>query len=231
MEPEKEIIIAMKQVSKTYEMGGETINALDQIDFTVTKGEFVSIVGPSGSGKSTLMNILGLLDLPDNGSYQLNHFDIQKMKDSQMAKMRNQTIGFVFQSFYLLPKLNAWENVQVPLIYRGCRLAEAKKMAYDVLDKVGLKGREKHLPSQLSGGQQQRVAIARALVGNPPILLADEPTGALDSKTGNEIMGILHELNQKGKTIILITHDLSIAKQAQKTVQIADGKLSDELAI
>ena len=171
------------------------------------------------------MNILGLLDIPDNGEYLLENENIGKLSDSKIAKIRNKKIGFIFQSFNLLPKLNALENVEVPLIYNGCKSKEAKKLAYEYLEKVGLKGREKHLPSQLSGGQQQRVAIARALICKPDIVLADEPTGALDSKTGIEIMNILKELNENGQTIILITHDLNIAKQAKRSIKIADGKL------
>ena len=171
------------------------------------------------------MNIWGLLDIPNNGEYLLENENIGKLSDSKIAKIRNKKIGFIFQSFNLLPKLNALENVEVPLIYKGCKSKEAKKLAYEYLEKVGLKGREKHLPSQLSGGQQQRVAIARALICKPDIVLADEPTGALDSKTGIEIMNILKELNENGQTIILITHDLNIAKQAKRSIKISDGKL------
>ena len=174
------------------------------------------------------MNVLGLLDVPDTGSYLLNGIDIGNLSDNKLAVIRNKTIGFIFQSFNLLPKLNALENVQVPLMYSGKSAKESKKIAYEYLEKVGLKGREKHLPSQLSGGQQQRVAIARALCCNPEIILADEPTGALDSKTGMEIMQMLKDLNDKGQTIILITHDLNIAHQAKRCVRISDGKLYEE---
>lgn len=179
-------------------------------------------------GKSSLMNVLGLLDVPDTGEYVLNGKDIGNLSDSKLAIIRNETIGFIFQSFNLLPRLTALENVQVPLMYNGKSGKESKKLAYEYLEKVGLKGREKHLPSQLSGGQQQRVAIARALVCNPEIILADEPTGALDSKTGMEIMEMLKELNNNGQTIILITHDLNIARQAKRCVRISDGRLYDE---
>ena len=221
-------MINIENVTKTFTMGEEIIKALDNINFKVEKGEFVSIIGPSGSGKSTLMNILGLLDVPDSGKYMLDEIDIQKAADSELAYIRNQKIGFIFQNFNLLQKLNACENVEVPLIYRGITGKESKQLAYKYLEKVGLKGREKHLPSQLSGGQQQRVAIARALVGEPEIILADEPTGALDSKTSVEIMGILKELNENGQTIIVITHDMNVAKQAKRIVKIADGKLFEE---
>ena len=221
-------MINIENVTKTFTMGEEIIKALDNINFKVEKGEFVSIIGPSGSGKSTLMNILGLLDVPDSGKYMLDEIDIQKAADSELAYIRNQKIGFIFQNFNLLQKLNACENVEVPLMYRGITGKESKQLAYKYLEKVGLKGREKHLPSQLSGGQQQRVAIARALVGEPEIILADEPTGALDSKTSVEIMGILKELNENGQTIIVITHDMNVAKQAKRIVKIADGKLFEE---
>lgn len=218
-------MIELKNVSKTYQMGNEIIHALDDVSFKVDKGEFASIVGPSGSGKSTLMNMLGFLDIPDNGQYFLNNIDIKEMTENELAVLRNKTIGFIFQSFNLLSKLNAYQNVEVPLMYKGVSGKESKKIAYEYLEKVGLKGREKHHPNQLSGGQQQRVAIARSLVCNPEIILADEPTGALDSKTGIEIMQILKDLNKQGQTIILITHDLNLAKQAKRIVRIQDGKL------
>lgn len=218
-------MIELKNVSKTYQMGNEIIHALDNVSFKVEKGEFVSIVGPSGSGKSTLMNILGLLDVPDEGEYLLNNINISDMRENELAILRNKTIGFIFQSFNLLSKLNAYQNVEVPLMYKGIAAKESRKIAYEYLEKVGLKGREKHHPNQLSGGQQQRVAIARSLVCNPEIILADEPTGALDSKTGIEILEMLRKLNEQGQTIILITHDLNLAKQAKRIVKIQDGKL------
>ena len=221
-------MINLENVTKSFTMGEEIIKALDNINFKVKKEEFVSIIGPSGSGKSTLMNILGLLDVPDSGKYILDDIDIQKAKDNDLAYIRNKKIGFIFQNFNLLQKLNAYENVEVPLMYRGLNGKKAKELAYEYLEKVGLKGREKHLPSQLSGGQQQRVAIARALAGTPEIILADEPTGALDSKTSVEIMDMLKQLNESGQTIILITHDMNVAKRAKRIVRIADRKLYEE---
>lgn len=209
-------------------MGDEKIKAIDNVNFKVEKGEFVAIIGPSGSGKSTLMNILGLLDIPDSGQYLLDNMEVNKLSDNKLAMLRNRKIGFIFQNFNLLQKLNALENVKIPLIYQGLSNKEANKLAYKFLDEVGLKDRAKHLPTQLSGGQQQRVAIARALVGNPEIILADEPTGALDSKTSIEIMNMLKNLNQNGQTIILITHDISVAKKAKRIVKISDGKLYEE---
>ena len=221
-------IIELKNVNKTFRMGDEIIKAIDNINFTVKKGEFVSIIGPSGSGKSTLMNILGLLDTPDSGEYYLDRMLIQQLSDNKLAELRNKKIGFIFQNFNLLKKMTALENVQLPLVYEGINHKDSIKMSYEYLDRVGLKGREKHLPNQLSGGQQQRVATARALVNNPEIILADEPTGALDSKTSLEIMDMLQELNQAGQTIILITHDLNVASKAKRIVRISDGKLYEE---
>lgn len=218
-------MIELKNICKSFTLGEETIKALDNINFSVKKGEFVSIIGPSGSGKSTLMNILGLLDVADSGSYTLDDVVVKEASDNKLSEIRNRKIGFVFQNFNLLTKMNAIENVQVPLMYRGEKNEKSKKLAYEYLEKVGLKGREKHLPTQLSGGQQQRVAIARALAGKPEIILADEPTGALDSKTSREVMELLQELNNEGQTIVLITHDINVAKQAKRVVRIADGKL------
>lgn len=209
-------MIELKNICKSFTLGEETIKALDNINFYVNKGEFVSIIGPSGSGKSTLMNILGLLDVADSGEYILDNVVIKNARDNALAEIRNKKIGFIFQSFNLLPKMNAIENVQIPLMYRGIKHEESKKRAYEYLAKVGLKGREKHLPNQLSGGQQQRVAIARALAGHPEIILADEPTGALDSKTSTEVMELLQKLNKEGQTIILITHDINVAKKQKE---------------
>lgn len=220
-------MIKLNNIKKYFIMGEEKIKALDGISLEVKKGDYLSIIGPSGSGKSTLMNILGLLDVPDEGEYLLDGENTKNLTDSQLAKLRNKKIGFVFQNFNLLPKLTAWENVQVPLIYLGKSNKESKEIAYEYLEKVGLKGREKHLPKQLSGGQQQRVAIARALSCKPEIILADEPTGALDSKTGEEIKKLLKELNAEGQTIVLITHDNNMAKEAKRIVRISDGKLSE----
>lgn len=222
-------MIELKNISKKFYIGSEEIKALDDVDLTIEKGDFIAIIGPSGSGKSTLMNILGLLDVPDSGEYILDGTAVNKLKENELAVIRNKKIGFIFQNFNLLTKMNAIENVQLPLMYRGMEDKESKKIAYEVLAQVGLKGREKHLPSQLSGGQQQRVAIARAIAGKPEIILADEPTGALDSKTSLEIMQKLKELNENGQTIILITHDITVAKQAKKIVKILDGKLYKEV--
>ena len=218
-------MIKLQNIKKYFTLGDEQIKALDDVSLEVEKGDFLSIIGPSGSGKSTLMNILGLLDVPDEGDYFLDGINTSDMSDRSLAKLRNKKIGFVFQNFNLLPKLTAWENVQVPLIYLGKSANESKRLSYEFLEKVGLKGRENHLPKQLSGGQQQRVAIARALVCSPEIILADEPTGALDSKTGKEIKSLLQKLNNDGQTIVLITHDNSMALEAKKIVRIADGKL------
>lgn len=221
-------MIELKNINKNFYLGEETIHALDNVNFTVDKGEFVSIIGPSGSGKSTLMNILGLLDVPDSGKYFLDGTEIQNASDNELAKIRNRKIGFVFQNFNLLTKMTATENIQIPLIYQGVSGDKSKKRAYELLEKVGLKGREEHLPMQLSGGQQQRVAIARALACDPEIILADEPTGALDSKTSVDIMNMLDNLNKSGQTIILITHDINVAKRARRIVRISDGKLYEE---
>lgn len=221
-------MIRMKDISKTYTMGDTEVKALDKVTFNVEKGEFVSIIGPSGSGKSTLMNMLGCLDVPDNGEYYLDGIDINNSTDIELAHIRNKKIGFIFQNFNLLSKLNAIENVEVPLMYRGMSAKQTKEIAYTYLEKVGLKGRELHTPKELSGGQQQRVAIARALACEPKIILADEPTGALDQKTGLEIMEMLKELNGRGQTIVLITHDTKIAKQVNRSVSIIDGLLLDE---
>lgn len=222
------VMLDLKNIKKYFKMGDEEIKALDDISLMVNKGEYLSIIGPSGSGKSTLMNIIGLLDIPDSGEYLLDGVNIKEMSDSALAKLRNQKIGFVFQNFNLLPKLTAWENVQVPLVYAGISAKDSKKIAYEYLEKVGLKGREHHFPNQLSGGQQQRVAIARALVNKPEIILADEPTGALDSKNGIEIKKLLKDLNKEGQTIILITHDNSMAEEAERIVRISDGKLYEK---
>ena len=220
-------MIELKNINKSFVLGDQVIKALNNVNFKVEKGEFISIIGPSGSGKSTMMNILGLLDVADSGEYLLDEINIKDANDATLADIRNKKIGFIFQSFNLLPKMNALENVQVPLMYRGISKKESTKKAYEYLEKVGLKGREKHMPSQLSGGQQQRVAIARALIGEPEIILADEPTGALDSKTGNEVMELLQELNKEGQTIIVITHDIGIANRAKRILKMMDGKLEE----
>ena len=221
-------MIKIENLKKSYFLGDEEIKAIDNVTLEVKKGEYVAIVGPSGSGKSTLMNIIGLLDVPDSGKYILDGLDISHASEDKLAKIRNEKIGFIFQSFNLLSKLDAIENVEVPLIYKGYTEEKAQKRAYELLESVGLKGREKHHPQELSGGQQQRVAIARSLACNPEIILADEPTGALDSKTGADIMNVLEKLNEKGQTIVLITHDINIANRAKRIVRISDGKLFEE---
>ena len=221
-------MIKIENLKKSYFLGDEEIKAINDVTLNVEKGEYLAIVGPSGSGKSTLMNIIGLLDVADSGKYILDGLDISNTTEDRLAKIRNEKIGFIFQSFNLLGKLDALENVMVPLIYKGYTEERARKKAYELLESVGLSGREKHRPNQLSGGQQQRVAIARALACNPEIILADEPTGALDSKTGVDIMNELERLNEKGQTIILITHDINIASRAKRIVRISDGKLYEE---
>ena len=220
-------MIELKSLVRKFTLGDETIMAVDHVNLTVNKGDFISIVGPSGSGKSTLMNIIGLLDRADEGEYLFDGTDVTSISDDMQAGIRNQKIGFVFQSFFLLPKMDAVENVMVPLLYRGISEKEARERAKSMLEKMGLKGRMNHLPSELSGGQQQRVAIARALVGEPELILADEPTGALDSKSGRDIVGLLKKLNDDGQTIILITHDDKIAKEAKRRVAITDGRISE----
>ncbi|MEC2222384.1 MULTISPECIES: ABC transporter ATP-binding protein [Heyndrickxia] len=218
-------IIEIKDLVKTYKVGGETVTALHRISLHVEEGGFIAIIGPSGSGKSTLMNMIGCLDKPESGEYILEGNDVGKLNDYELATIRNQKIGFIFQNFNLLSKLTAIENVELPLLYQGVAPQEQKQLAQECLEKVGLGDRAQHLPTQLSGGQQQRVAIARSLVCNPPILLADEPTGALDSKTSKEILDVMKKLNGEGHTIILITHDLGVARQAKRIVQIKDGRL------
>lgn len=218
-------LIQIGHVSKNYVMGGEMIRALDDISLEIDHGEFVAIMGPSGSGKSTLMNIIGCLDIADHGDYVLDGKAIHQLKDAQLAEIRNRKIGFVFQSFNLLPRLNAYENVELPLIYRGMSRREREPLVMLALEAVDLGERKRHLPSELSGGQQQRVAIARTLAGDPSIILADEPTGALDSKAGVEILDIFKRLNEQGRTIVLITHDLAIAQQAKRVVHFRDGRL------
>jgi len=221
-------MISIDAMVKKFTLGEETITAVNRVSLHVDRGEFIAIIGPSGSGKSTLMNIIGLLDNADEGIYLLDGIDVTGLEDNQQATIRNEKIGFVFQSFFLLQKLNAVENVMVPLLYRGVPEKEARKRAVDMLEKLNMSDRKTHLPKQLSGGQQQRVAIARALVGEPELILADEPTGALDSNTGKEILKLLQELNDNGQTIIIITHDDFIAHQAKRILRIEDGVLREE---
>lgn len=218
-------ILNMSNITKTYDIGEEKQQVLKGINFSVEEGEFVAILGPSGSGKSTLMNIIGCLDTATTGSYELDGKNINDFNEKELAKIRNQNIGFVFQSFQLLPRLNAIENVELPLIYEGIKLAKRKEIAKQNLERVGLKEKIYNYSNQLSGGQQQRVAIARALATNPTLLLADEPTGALDQKTGHQVMELFKELNSEGRTIVMITHDLEIAKNAKRIVKILDGNL------
>ena len=220
-------MIDIKDLCKVYLVGDERVRALDHATLHIYPHEFVSIIGPSGSGKSTLMNIIGCLDVADAGTYFLDGLPIEAYSENQLAQIRNQKIGFVFQSFNLIPKLSAEENVELPLIYQKVPRAERQKRVLAALERVGLTHRAKHLPTELSGGQQQRVAIARALVTNPSLILADEPTGNLDSKTSKEIMDIFHELHAQGNTIVLITHDNDVAKQASRAIHILDGKITE----
>jgi len=221
-------LIEVNRLGHGYMMAGEMMKVLSDISFTINYGEFVAIIGPSGSGKSTLMNMLGCLDIASEGSYHLEGVDVSKLSDNKLAKIRNEKIGFIFQSFNLLSKLTAYENVELPLIYRNIPYKERARIVEDSLRMVGLEDRMHHKPPQLSGGQQQRVAIARAIAGNPPLLLADEPTGALDSRTGIEVMEQMKKLNALGHTILIITHDLSIAQQATRIIHIQDGKIIDD---
>jgi len=223
------MIIKTENLTKDYETGTQVVSALKGINLSVEKGEFLSIMGPSGSGKTTLMNIIGCLDSPTNGSYYLNNKSVSKLDDDELAKIRNEEIGFVFQSFHLLARNTAFDNVMLPLKYAGVSKEEATKRSNNVLDLVGLSSRSKHTPAELSGGQQQRVAIARALVNEPSILFADEPTGNLDSKTGQDVMKIFKDLNKNGQTIILITHEDSIAKQSNRIITIMDGLIKSDL--
>ena len=218
-------LIEFDEVCKYYQMGDTTVKAADHISMKIEKGEFVAIVGQSGSGKSTCMNIIGCLDVPTQGTYLLNGRDVGKMNRNELAAIRNEMLGFIFQQYNLLPKLNLMENVEVPLVYAGVSRAERHKRAKEVLEKVGLGDKLKNKPNQLSGGQQQRVSIARALVRNPPLILADEPTGALDSHTGREVLGMLQDLHGQGHTVVLITHDNSIAVQADRIIRLEDGQV------
>ena len=219
-------LIEFKDIYKIYEMGDQEVHALDGISFTVDKGEFAAIIGTSGSGKSTCMNIIGCLDVPTKGTYLLNGKDVGKMNNDELAEIRNEMLGFVFQQYNLLPKLNVIDNVKLPLLYSGMGESEQTKRAMAALERVGLADKCKNKPSQLSGGQQQRVSIARALAGNPSVILADEPTGALDSRTSKEVIDFFKQLNESGNTIVLITHDNSIAAQAKRVIRIQDGKIT-----
>jgi len=225
------VLIALDNIFKIYNVGGEEVRALDGINLKIKENEYLAIMGPSGSGKSTLMNMIGCLDTPSSGVYQFEGEMVQDMDDDQLASIRNRKIGFVFQTFNLLPKATAQHNVEIPLIYGNVRKAERVKLASESLDNVGLSDRIHHRPNELSGGQRQRVAIARALVNSPSIILADEPTGNLDSKSGHEIMEILNQLHQKGNTVILVTHEDEIAQHAHRIIRLFDGKITEDLQV
>ena len=221
-------LIKVKNLKKQYQIGSQKVYALKGLNFDITKGEFISIMGPSGSGKTTLMNIIGCLDVPSSGEYHFRNNNVSTLNSNKLAELRNKDIGFVFQNFNLLPRLNAQENVVLPLLYSGKNLKERNQLAIEALESVGLKNRVHHRPNQLSGGQQQRVSIARAIAGSPKLILADEPTGALDSKTGLEIMKILNDLNAKGITIVLVTHEDDIANYGSRIIKMKDGKILED---
>lgn len=221
-------LIDIKDMYKIYNPGENEVRALDGVSLTIERGEFIAIIGQSGSGKSTFMNMLGLLDVPTDGTYLLDGIDVSTMEDDKLSDIRNREIGFIFQGFNLISSLTAEANVELPLVYRGMKEDERRILSDEALERVGLSNRKKHLPSQLSGGQQQRVAIARAVAARPPIILADEPTGNLDSRSGEEVMRILEELSQEGRTVILITHDIDIANTAKRIVRIHDGKITED---
>ena len=224
-------LISLKSIYKIYNVGGEEVRALDGIDLDINENEYLAIMGPSGSGKSTLMNMVGCLDTPTSGIYEFEGEMVQVMDDSQLASIRNRKIGFVFQTFNLLPKATAQHNVEIPLVYANIRKRQRVEMASKALESVGLSDRTHHRPNELSGGQRQRVAIARALVNNPSIILADEPTGNLDSKSGHEIMNILDDLHREGNTIILVTHEDDIAQHAHRVIRLLDGEITEDLKI
>ncbi|MFQ5588525.1 MAG: ABC transporter ATP-binding protein [Nitrospiria bacterium] len=219
----------MEMVAKTYESGAVAVQALSHINFQIQENEYVAIMGPSGSGKSTLMNIIGCLDTPTRGHYYLGEKDIQSLSDNQLSEIRNQKIGFVFQSFNLLPRVSALKNVELPLLYLGVSPAERRSLAAEALERVGLGNRKRHRPNELSGGQRQRIAIARALVTRPALILADEPTGNLDSRTGEDIMALIQELHDQGNTVIMVTHEQYIAERAARVIRLKDGRIESDL--
>ena len=221
------VFFRMENINKFYQMGDEQAHVLKNVNLRIDEGEYLSVLGPSGSGKSTLMNIIGCLDVASSGRYMLDGQHIEALSEAELARIRSREIGFIFQNSQLLPRLTAQKNVELPLIYAGVSPRERRRRARELLERVGLSERMDYMPNQLSGGQQQRVAIARALVGNPKLLLADEPTGALDQKTGRQVMALFQELNDEGRTIIMITHDMNIAKRARRVVHIIDGDLSE----
>ncbi|KAF5062415.1 ABC transporter ATP-binding protein [Sedimentibacter saalensis] len=224
-------MIDLIDIYKIYQVGDTEIRALDGISLHIGKKEFVAIVGQSGSGKSTCMNMVGCLDIPTSGKYILNGRDVSKLNEDELSEIRNLTLGFIFQQYNLISKLNVFENVELPLIYRGIEKHDRQRMVEESLSRVGLLNRIYNMPSQLSGGQQQRVSIARALSGNPPVILADEPTGALDSKTGQEVLELLKQINEEGSTIVLITHDNSIAHQAKRIIRLHDGSITEDTVL